>query len=158
MHAPICPKHSLNAFPGRELLFFDRDDEIEHREALPISAVFFAQGGSHHFPLRETFFHAVWQRNDRLHFAPVPDSRLVWIPEPKPRHPCIQIQSQTVCLTFFAPIVASIGEHPNFEQRDGLQFFVRRGEALVLKEKVAPLLDHILQRDKAGFILVQALL
>jgi hypothetical protein len=61
-------------------------------------------------------------------------------------------------LTFFASIVASIREHPDFEQWDWLQFFVRRGKAIMLEKGTATLFNHILERDKAGLILFQTLL
>ena len=96
--------------------------------------------------------------NDRVSFAPAPDSRLVGIAEPKACHPCIQIQHQTICLAFFASVVASIGQQAHFEQRDRLEFLVRRGKAVMLEKEVARLLDHILQGDKAALILFQALL
>jgi hypothetical protein len=39
-----------------------------------------------------------------------------------------------------------------------LQFFIGRGKTIVLEEKVATLLDDILQRDKAGLVFFQTLL
>ena len=101
---------------------------------------------------------AIWQSNDGLHFAPVPDSRLIWIAKPKARHPRIYVESQTICLPLFASVVACIGQHAHFQERKGLQFFVTGGKAILLEEKIACLFDDILQRDKAGLILFQAFL
>jgi hypothetical protein len=57
--APICSKHPLDMLPGRERLFFDLDDEIEHGEPLSVSSTFFAQRGSHQFPVGKTLFEAI---------------------------------------------------------------------------------------------------
>src|SRR5712691_5975229 len=124
MHAPICSKHPLNALPGGQRLFLHFDNEIQHGEPLPICSTLFAQRGSHQVPIREALLEAVWQRNDGVHSAPMPDSRLVWIPEAKSCHPCIQIQGQTICLTFFTSVVSCIGQHPHLKPRDRLEFFV----------------------------------
>ncbi|MGZ3630213.1 MAG: hypothetical protein ACXVDN_21440 [Ktedonobacteraceae bacterium] len=39
-----------------------------------------------------------------------------------------------------------------------MQLFVRSRETILLEVVIATLLDHILQRNKAGFILIQAVL
>ena len=108
--------------------------------------------------MEEALFEAIGQGNDGVHGAPTPDTCLVGIAEAKPRYPCIHIHSQPVCLTFLAPIVASIRQHPHFEQRDWLQFLIIAGKSVLLEKVVAGLLHHILERDKAGFILIQTLL
>src|SRR6266567_8809740 len=110
MHTPVYSQHALDAFPGGQIRFLHLNDEVEHRESLPIRSVLFSQGGSHQLPCLEAFAHSIWQRDDRVPFAPVPDSCLVRIAEAEPRHTSIQIKSQTIGLAFFAPIVACIRE------------------------------------------------
>src|SRR6266699_5621215 len=106
MHAPIRTSHTLDALPGRQRLFLHFHDEIQHRETPSISSAFFSQGGGHQFSVIQAFFETIWKRNDGLHFAPVPDSRLVWIAKPKPRHPRIYVESQAIGLPLFASVVA----------------------------------------------------
>src|SRR5207247_7994951 len=74
------------------------------------------------------------------------------------RYSCIQIQSQTICLALCPTVVARVGEHTYLKERDGLQFFISRGETILLEVVIAALFHDILQRDKAGLILFQALL
>src|SRR5713226_3022815 len=102
MHAPVCSQYTLDTLPGREFCFLDLDDEVEDRETLPIRPLLFAQRRSHHLPVREALTRDFGQRNNGVHFAPVPDSSLVRIAEPEPCHTCIHIKSQTICLAFFA--------------------------------------------------------
>src|SRR6266699_7102143 len=100
----------------------------------------FSQGGSHQLPCLEAFAHSIWQRDDRVHFAPVPDSCLVRIAEAEPRHTSIQIKSQTIGLPFFAPIVACIREQADLQKRQGLQFPIRREKTVMREKEVATLL------------------
>src|SRR5207302_4557972 len=63
-----------------------------------------------------------------------------------------------VCLAFFASVIACIGEYPDFEQGNWLEFLVGRRKAVLLEKEVACLLDDILQGHKARLIFFQALL
>src|ERR1700752_5342013 len=130
MHAPVCSKHPLDGFPRWQWLFFDLNDEIQHREALSVCSTLFTQCWSHQLSMRKTLFEAGWQRNDGVHFAPLPDSCLIGIAEAKLGYSCIQIESQTICLALFTPVIACICQHPNFEQRDRLEFFIIDGKAI----------------------------
>src|SRR5205807_10467342 len=134
------------------------DDVGQHREPFTIGSTLFAQGRSHEFPAAQALFEALWQRNDGVPCAPAPGARLIGIAEPEPCDSFIQVHRHAICLTFFTSVVASIGEHPDFEERDRLEFFVSDGEAIMLEKEVAGLLDDVLQRDKAGLILFQTLL
>src|SRR5271167_1264143 len=124
MYAPVCSQYPLDALPSRQLLLLHLDDEIKHCETLPISPLFFSQGGSQQFPVTQALFETIWQGNKRVHFAPVPDSRLVRIAEPEPRYPCIQIKSQTICLAFYASVVTCIRQHTNFQEGKWLEGLV----------------------------------
>ena len=88
----------------------------------------------------------------------MPDSCRVRIAESEPRHTRVQIKSQAIGLAFGTTIVSSIGKHSNVEQRDRLEVFVGRRKLVMVEVVVARLFDHILQRDKADLILLQALL
>jgi hypothetical protein len=68
------------------------------------------------------------------------------------------IESEAVCLTFRAPIVSSVGQHPDGEQRNALHLLVGRGELPMIEEVVARLLDHILHRDEGGVVVLKRLL
>src|SRR5207253_9100437 len=104
MNAPICSKYPLDALPGGQCLLLHFDDKIQHGKTFSVCSTLFTQRRSHQLPRKRALFEAIGQSNDSIHLAPTPDTCRVWIAEAKPCHPCIQIHSQPVCLTFFAPI------------------------------------------------------
>ncbi len=55
-------------------------------------------------------------------------------------------------------IVACIGQHADFEQRNGLHLFIGFWEHSMFEEEITPLLDHIVQGDKGGVVLPKRLL
>src|SRR5438874_13626172 len=116
MDSPICPQHALDVLPGGQIRFLHLDDEVQHRDPRAIRSLLFAQGGSHQFPVREALADSVWQSNEGVHFAPVPDSCRVWRAEPEPRHPLLEIKSQSIGLAFCAAIVAGIRQHADFQE------------------------------------------
>src|SRR5436305_2565888 len=131
MDSPIYPQHALDVLPGGQVRFLHLDDEVQHRETLPIGSLLFAQGGSHQFPVREARADSVWQSNEGIHFAPVPDSCLVGIAETEPRYTLLQIKSQSIGLAFCAAVVACIRQHADFQQWKWLELFISGRKAIV---------------------------
>jgi len=64
----------------------------------------------------------------------------------------IQIKTQTVGLAHPMPIVASIGQHPCFEHRSTLHFFISVRERAVVEIKITGLFDQALQFNRVSSI------
>ncbi len=157
MDAPIGSQHPLNALPGRQVCALRLNDEIKHGDAFSVRSSLFAQGRSHQLPLFEAFFDHFRQGNDGVCLAPVPRSGLIRRAEPEPRHSFVHIKGQTIGLSLKTTIIACIGQQTDFEQGNALHVLIDRGELVMLKVIGARLLNDILQDDKVGLILFQAL-
>ena len=70
----------------------------------------------------------------------------------------LQIEGETIALAFLCAIVSSIGEHADFEQRNGLHLLVAFGEGAMDEEVVAGLLDHVLHADEGRLVILKRLL
>ncbi len=132
---PNLPPARVRRSPRRRACFLHLDDEVQHRESRAIRSVLFAQGGAINSPCVRRSRTAVWQSNEGVHFAPVPDSYLVGIAEAEPRHTLLQIKSQSIGLAFCAAVVACIRQHADFQEWKWLELFISGGKAIVLQRR-----------------------
>src|SRR5215468_9917335 len=117
MDTPIGSQYPFHVLPGRQCLFFHLDNEIENGEPLPICSTLFPQGRSKEFSLRKTLFQAHWQRNNRVFFTPAPHPIFARVPKSEPRYSCVLVHCHPICLSFFTPVIARIGQQADVEKR-----------------------------------------
>ncbi len=158
VHTPIYSEHPLHLSPRRHSRFGQLHTEVEHGNPASIRTAMFAQGRRQPLAFLEVAPHDLRQADHHRSHTPLPRPVLIGVAEAQCDRPGFRIYGQAIGLSFGASIVAGIGQHADCEQGDGLHGFVGGGKVVMLNVIVARLLDHILQCDKAAFVVVQALL
>src|SRR5260370_21712490 len=91
-------------------------------------------------------------------FSPLPAARFIRKAEEQGSCPGLHIEGETVALAFLAAVIPCVGEHAHLEQRNGLQVFVGVREDAMFEKIITGLLDHILQGNEGGIVLLKRLL
>src|SRR5260221_3460587 len=91
-------------------------------------------------------------------FSPLPAARFIRKAEAQGSCPGLHIEGETVALAFLAAVIPCVGEHAHLEQRNGLQVFVGVREDAMFEKIITGLLDHILQGNEGGIVLLKRLL